>query len=67
MLTRGGTLQILYLISAFQVFPKPGFAVMDAVLPYVSVRVHFSLSAYFSSSLADQLFGIHVGRASTRP
>lgn len=30
--------QILYLISAFHVFPKPGFAVMDAVLPYVSVR-----------------------------
>jgi len=27
---------ILYLISAFHVFPKPGFAVMDAVLPYVS-------------------------------
>ena len=31
-------IQILYLISAFHVFPKPGFAVMDAVLPYVSVR-----------------------------
>lgn len=27
---------ILYLISAFRVFPKPGFAVMDAVLPYVA-------------------------------
>lgn len=25
---------ILYLMSAFRVFPKPGFAVMDAVLPY---------------------------------
>ena len=30
--------QVLYLISAFRVFPQPGFAVMDAVLPYVSVR-----------------------------
>ena len=30
-------LQILYLISAFQVLPDPGFTVMDAVLLFISV------------------------------
>ncbi|KAI0287743.1 hypothetical protein BC826DRAFT_1042283 [Russula brevipes] len=27
---------VLYLISTFQVLPKPGFAVMDAILPYIA-------------------------------
>jgi hypothetical protein len=31
------TLQILYLVSAFRVFPEPFFTVMDAVLLFVSV------------------------------
>jgi hypothetical protein len=29
--------QILYLVSAFRVFPEPGFIVMDSVLLFVSV------------------------------
>ena len=29
--------QILYLISAFRVFPEPGFTVMDSVLLFTSV------------------------------
>lgn len=59
--------QILYLISAFRVFPTPGFAVMDAVLPYVSVRIPL-FSLFLPYFPADLSFDIHVvRRASTRP
>ncbi|KAI0300036.1 hypothetical protein B0F90DRAFT_1726140 [Multifurca ochricompacta] len=43
---------ILYLISTFRVLPDPGFAVMDAVLLYVSVRPHF-LSCLFIADLME--------------
>jgi hypothetical protein len=46
-------LQILYVISAFQVLPDPGFTVMDAVLLFISVS-SATWSFYISSGTEYQ-------------
>lgn len=43
MLVNGVHIQVLYLISTFQVLPAPGFDVMDAILVYLCVSPHISL------------------------
>ena len=43
MLVDGVHTQVLYLISAFQVLPAPGFDVLDSILVYLSVSPHMSL------------------------
>jgi hypothetical protein len=43
MLVNGAPIQVLYLVSTFQVLPAPGFDVMDAILVYFSVSPHMSL------------------------
>lgn len=43
MLVDGVHIQVLYLISAFQVLPAPGFDVLDSILVYLSVSPHMSL------------------------
>lgn len=40
MLVDGVHIQVLYLISTFQVLPAPGFDVMDSILVYLSVSPH---------------------------
>jgi len=41
-------MQVLYLISAFRVFPEPGFVVMDSVLLFASVsRAGFARMARY--------------------
>jgi len=57
---------LLYLISAFNVFPDPGFTVMDAVLPYISglyptvIVIFVVLRKSPSFTLTKRLAGMHV-------